>query len=244
MPGQKTATVNREIPSRGRYWAAGLHSLAAFLIQTQQITLKRRTNAGGGAAVSRREILDGRHRYQACIELGIEPKFENRNDVDPCQYVKDALPLREFTASIRALTFAELDKARIDELREKAKEAHSENSKIQGGDKKSENYHAFATLQKHGDDSSWPDPPQPKETARVNVVSAQQANVSPRTMADAIKVSEQGSEPLKAGKKNSTVGKKNSTVGGSRGFISSPDQLRRHKALDTVEALRTPYAKS
>ena len=41
-------------------------------------------------AVWRREIIDGRHRYLACIRAGVKPQFEHLpDDADPLQYVLD-----------------------------------------------------------------------------------------------------------------------------------------------------------
>ena len=41
-------------------------------------------------AVWRGEIIDGRHRYLACIEAGVEPQFKHMaDDSDPVQYVLD-----------------------------------------------------------------------------------------------------------------------------------------------------------
>jgi hypothetical protein len=90
-------------------------------------------------------------------------------NVSPCQYVKDALPYREFTASQRAMTFADIDRERISELREKAKESQGVRTDL------------LATLP-----ISQPEPP--KAPQHTHVAAAVQANVSPRTMQDAIKV--------------------------------------------------------
>ena len=98
---------------------------------------------------------------------------------------------------------------RIEELRVKAKESHAETVTQNIINHNIANGCNIATLQQRiDDDSSFPDPPAPKPTARVNVVAAQQANVSPRTMADAIKVSEKASEPLKAAVMNAYTGDK------------------------------------
>jgi len=32
-------------------------------------------------------VLDGRHRYQACVETGVEPRFREYDGDDPVGYV-------------------------------------------------------------------------------------------------------------------------------------------------------------
>ena len=40
--------------------------------------------------VWRGQIIDGRHRYAACIRAGVKPRFEHLpDDADPVQYVLD-----------------------------------------------------------------------------------------------------------------------------------------------------------
>jgi hypothetical protein len=75
-------------------------------------------------------ILDGRHRYRACCELGIEPSSRSFLSGDPIKFVIDAnLKRRHLNASQRGMAMAQFAKFRPGgsdsqraELIEKAKE--------------------------------------------------------------------------------------------------------------------------
>ena len=55
------------------------------------------------------EILDGRNRYRACIEVGIEPRYEQFKGDDPLAFVlSENLHRRHLTASQRAALAAEI----------------------------------------------------------------------------------------------------------------------------------------
>ena len=56
------------------------------------------------------QILDGRNRYNACKDLGIEPKFNRlKDDVDPVKYVVSANPhRRHLKESQRAMAAARI----------------------------------------------------------------------------------------------------------------------------------------
>ena len=55
--------------------------------------------------LQRGEVIDGRHRYQACIRAGVKPKFEYLpDDADPVQFVLDKnLERRHLNPSHRAI---------------------------------------------------------------------------------------------------------------------------------------------
>ena len=55
------------------------------------------------------EILDGRNRYRACVEVGIEPRYEEFKGDDPLAFVlSENLHRRHLTASQRAALAAEV----------------------------------------------------------------------------------------------------------------------------------------
>jgi ParB-like chromosome segregation protein Spo0J len=54
------------------------------------------------------KILDGRHRYKACILEGIEPRFIQYSGIDPEEFVLAALTRREMSESQRAIAAGRL----------------------------------------------------------------------------------------------------------------------------------------
>ena len=55
------------------------------------------------------KILDGRHRYRACEELGIKPRYSLFSGNDPIAFVRSKnLHRRNLTASQRAAVAAEI----------------------------------------------------------------------------------------------------------------------------------------
>jgi hypothetical protein len=79
------------------------------------------------------KILDGRHRYRACIETGVPVttcNFDPDNDGDPIAFVCSSLVHRNMTAGQRAAAAVEL--AAFDEERERAKERQREGGRVGG----------------------------------------------------------------------------------------------------------------
>lgn len=56
------------------------------------------------------KILDGRHRYLACLHEGVEPKFRDYAGDDPAGYVLAKITRRDLTPSTRAMVVARLCK--------------------------------------------------------------------------------------------------------------------------------------
>ena len=65
-------------------------------------------------AVWRQQLIDGRHRYQACQDLGIDPPLRYLpDDTDPLSFVLSAnMSRRQLTASQKAIITAQLPKLR------------------------------------------------------------------------------------------------------------------------------------
>lgn len=84
------------------------------------------------------KILDGKHRYKACLEIGVTPKFENftGTELEAVEYVrsknKDRRHLNETQKGYVTLSLEEY----VSKLKERAKE----NLSLGGGDRKSEAY--------------------------------------------------------------------------------------------------------
>ena len=67
------------------------------------------------------QILDGRHRYRACLEIGLEPRFREYDGDDPVRYVMSAnVHRRHLNTSQRAVVAAQLTSLRRGGDRSKA----------------------------------------------------------------------------------------------------------------------------
>jgi len=80
------------------------------------------------------QILDGRHRYKACKELNVEPKFEAYEGISPASFVISAnVSRRNLTASQLAVVAEEF----LPELEVEAKNRQREHGETAPGKKKS-----------------------------------------------------------------------------------------------------------
>lgn len=115
-------------------------------------------------------ILDGRHRYRACLEAGVEPRFKEFDDGDPVVYVaSENAARRHLTESQLAFAVA----AMADYERRKAKE-------------------------RQGTRTDLTSAPPGTEVGRASEKLAQKVGVGARTIDRAIKVREQGAPELQA----------------------------------------------
>lgn len=120
------------------------------------------------------KILDGRHRYQACVKVGLKPRFEEYDGFDPVSYVtSENAARRHLTPSQIAHAVA----AMADWEREQAR-------KRQG---------ARTDLTSASTDAKVSD-----ESGRVREVLASKAGVGVKTVERAIVVREHGTEALNA----------------------------------------------
>lgn len=79
------------------------------------------------------KILDGRHRYRACVETSVEVRtreFDPATDGDPIAFVTSAMTHRSLTPGQRAAVAVEL--AAFDEERERARERQREGQRRGG----------------------------------------------------------------------------------------------------------------
>lgn len=121
-------------------------------------------------------ILDGRHRYRACLETGVLPRFKEFDGTDPVAYVTSE------NAARRHLTPSQIAHA-IAAMKPYEERKARERMAAGGGDKRA----GIADLQHPVAD-----------TGRAVDKLAEKAGVSARTISKAIKVREQGVPELNA----------------------------------------------
>lgn len=79
-------------------------------------------------------LLDGRHRLRACLELGVEPRFETVNPESPVAFVISAnLHRRQLTATQRATLAVELETSLAAEAKERMRAGGSKGGSNKGG---------------------------------------------------------------------------------------------------------------
>lgn len=117
-------------------------------------------------------ILDGRHRYRACIETGVEPRFTEFDGDDPVEFVtSENAARRHMSESQIAFAIAAMKPYEERKARERMA-AGGAGGLGKGG--------------AHGQHL-------PEGAARVNEILAEKAGIGARTVARAIKVRERGS---------------------------------------------------
>jgi len=88
---------------------AGLFPLDTNLVDEIAAELRRTRQAPGPVMLYEGKILDGRHRYLACLKVGIEPFFRHFTGKDPCAFViRHNITRRHLTDEQRADIAAKL----------------------------------------------------------------------------------------------------------------------------------------
>jgi len=128
------------------------------------------------------KILDGRHRYRACQELGIECPTRVLTDASPRDIVMSLNVFRRhLTPSQRAMIGAKVREVYVAEARQRIEEHW-----LAGRDKEGKPLQASSALVKL---------PKPTgEPIHVNVQLAKQVKVSDKTMQDALTVTKHGTK--------------------------------------------------
>lgn len=147
------------------------------------------------------QILDGRHRYRACQELGIKPRFEAIKVEDPWTYVWSLnVKRRHLSAEQRGVAWLDLNEAKA---REVAK------SNITGRPSRS------ATIIKSVSNDTKVPPELEDESQRVRVQMAEAAEISPASCSRIIAASRDPDvkRRLWEGKVNATSGAKIAKMG-------------------------------
>jgi site-specific DNA-methyltransferase (adenine-specific) len=161
------------------------------------------------------QILDGRHRYRACLELSIEPKTRswdgNGSVVD--FVVSQNLHRRHLTASQRAAVAVQADAMRVAEQRavDRKREAGETAGRVSGDSRRS-NTKVEARL------------PQPSRRPQVRDEIADQFGTSPRYIQDAKTLREAAPELL------------DEVTKGERTLPQAKQELRRRQKKEVLAA--------
>ncbi len=115
------------------------------------------------------KILDGRHRFRACAEVGVSPRFEAYTGTDPQGFVASSCVHRSLNASQRALIAAGF----LAYEREQAKDRMAVGGAVGGKSKGVEDF-----------------PPPSADSGKARDKAGERMHVSGRTVDDAAKVME------------------------------------------------------
>lgn len=168
------------------------------------------------------KIIDGRNRYKACMELGIEPelKYYEKNGSLTNFVVSMNLHRRHLTSSQRAAIAVRIEEQLAIEAKER--------QRVSGGDRRSEDYQEKSVEEKF---------PEPKKSGQARDEAASLMGTNPRYVSDAKKIKNEDPElfeQVESG--NKKIPQAMRELNG-RENISKPMKTKKVSTVEEIEAM-------